>query len=85
MSEYHVACGMAGIYAGTLKSNGNEWKNKTLVTDEALEAVRDWLYSEFIKDEKTSGGYSWTRKDGREVSLIIKVDKAKQQVQKEDE
>lgn len=74
MSEYHVGCGIAGIYAGTLKPNGKEWQNKTLVTDEALEAVRDWLYSEFVKDGKNSGGYTWTRKDGREVSLIIKLE-----------
>ena len=74
MSEYHVGCGLAGIYAGTLKSNNREWRNKTLVTDEALEAVRDWLYGEFIRDGKNSGGYTWTRKDGREVSLIIKVE-----------
>ena len=24
MPEYHVGCGLAGIYAGTLKKNGNE-------------------------------------------------------------
>ena len=38
MAEYHVGCGLAGIYAGTLKNN-NEWKNKSDVTDEALCAV----------------------------------------------
>ena len=43
MSEYHVSCGMFGIYAGTVKKNGTEWKDKTRVTDEAIEAVRDWL------------------------------------------
>lgn len=46
MSEYHVSCGMFGIYAGTVKKNGTEWKDKTRVTDEAIEAVRDWLLSE---------------------------------------
>ena len=42
MAEYHVGCGLAGIYAGTLKNN-NEWKNKSDVTDEALCAVAQYL------------------------------------------
>ena len=33
MSEYHVSCGMFGIYAGTVKKNGTEWKDKTRVTE----------------------------------------------------
>lgn len=39
MTEYHVKCGLAGIYAGTLKHNGEEWLQKSEVTKEALEAV----------------------------------------------
>ena len=46
MDEYHVSCGLAGIYAGTIKENGKEWLNKTCVTEEAIEAVRDWLMLE---------------------------------------
>lgn len=33
MAEYHVGCGAFGIYAGTLKQNGIEWRNKSDVTD----------------------------------------------------
>ena len=51
MAEYHVGCGMFGIYAGTVKANGKEWKDKTCITDEAVEAVRDWLVSK-AEEEK---------------------------------
>lgn len=43
MAEYHVGCGLAGIYAGTLKSNGEEWRTKSEVTHEALCAVAQHL------------------------------------------
>lgn len=43
MAEYHVGCGLFGIYAGILKSNGKEWKDKTDVTTEAVSAVADYL------------------------------------------
>ncbi len=45
MSEYHVGCGFAGIYAGTLKKSGVEWRNKSNVTYEALCAVAQHLLS----------------------------------------
>ena len=43
MAEYHVGCGLAGIYAGTLKKNGYEWLNKSNVTREALSASAQYL------------------------------------------
>lgn len=43
MAEYHVGCGMANIYAGTLNKKGNMWINKTPVTDEAISAVAQYL------------------------------------------
>lgn len=43
MAEYHVGCGIAGIYAGTLKPNGDRWRNKSDVTHEALCAVAQYL------------------------------------------
>ena len=43
MAEYHVGCGIPGIYAGTLKSNGYVWRNKSDVTHEALCAVAQHL------------------------------------------
>lgn len=43
MAEYHVGCGAFGIYAGTLKPNGEEWRNRSDVTDEALSATAQYL------------------------------------------
>ena len=43
MSDYHVGCGIAGIYAGTVKKNGYEWLNKNDVTSEALSSVAQYL------------------------------------------
>jgi hypothetical protein len=74
MSEYHVSCGMFGIYAGTVKKNGTEWKDKTRVTDEAIEAVRDWLLSGTQFNNKTSNGYSWTTKEGNTVTLKVSIE-----------
>jgi len=44
MKKYHVGCGIAGIYAGTFKQEG-EWKEKSEVTDEAVAAVAQYLLS----------------------------------------
>lgn len=43
MAEYHVNCGIAAIYAGIIKPNGYEWKNKSDVTQEALNACSQYL------------------------------------------
>ena len=43
MAEYHVGCGVGAIYAGTLKPNGTEWRNKSAVTDEAISAAAQYL------------------------------------------
>jgi len=42
-TEYHVGCGMFRIYAGTLNKDKTMWRNKTDVTDEACEAVAQFL------------------------------------------
>ena len=73
MAEYHVGCGAFGIYAGTLKKNGKEWQNKTECTDEALCAVRDWLYGEAEQHHRSVWGYEWKRKDGKVVELLVKI------------
>lgn len=75
MAEYHVGCGIAGIYAGVLKSK-EEWTDKTECTDEAIVAVRDYMTDEClggINGNKTTGGYQWKLKDGRTVQLIVKI------------
>ena len=43
MTEYHVGCGIFGIYAGTLNKDKTMWRNKTDVTDEACKAVAQYL------------------------------------------
>lgn len=43
MADYHVGCGIVGIYAGLLKKNGCEWRAKSEVTHEALCAVAQYL------------------------------------------
>lgn len=80
MPDYHVSAGVFGeIYAGTLmpKKDGKPqmWRNKSVVTDEAIVAVRDYMASECLdeKNGKTQGGYEWKRKDGKKVLLLVKV------------
>ena len=48
MAEYHVGCGLFEIYAGTLNKSGDNWKNKSVVTDEAVSATALFLLE---KDE----------------------------------
>jgi hypothetical protein len=42
MAEYHVGCGITGIFAGTLNKKGNMWLHKSDVTDEAFNAVAQY-------------------------------------------
>ena len=78
MAEYHVGCGTFGIYAGTLNArNKNMWKNKSECTDEAINAVRDYMVIELLGGfdcgKSVSSGYEWTLKDGRVVELRITI------------
>ena len=78
MAEYHIGCGAFGIYAGTLNSrNKSLWQNKTECTDEAINAVRDYMVQEclggFDCRKGNSGGYQWTLKDGRVVELRVTI------------
>ena len=41
--KYSVGNGIFRIYAGILKKNGTEWKDKTDVTEEAMGAVAQYL------------------------------------------
>ena len=45
MAEYHVGCGVAGIYAGRLNKYKDMWVSKSLVTDEVLGCAFDYLYT----------------------------------------
>lgn len=77
MAEYHVSAGLFGIYAGRINKKGDKWLEKSEVTDEALCAVRDYLYDQAITEGKTVYGYEWDRKDGKIVELIVKIREGK--------
>ena len=72
MAEYHVGCGITGIFAGTLNKKGDKWLNKSEVTDEAIGAVVDWLYME--RNGKKRHGYEWDMTNGSKVRLVLEVD-----------
>ena len=69
MAEYHVKCGADGIYAGTMKKNG-EWKNSSNVTDEAIAAVRDWMLMN-KPAENDQFGYGWEKVAGGAIVLVV--------------
>ena len=77
MAEYHVGCGVFGIYAGTLNKTKSMWVNKSEVTDECLVAVRDYMVMELLGGGGCSkghtGGYEWDLKDGRTVELRVTI------------
>ena len=78
MAEYHVGCGCFGIYAGTLNSrNKNLWQNKSEVTDEAINAVRDYMILELLGGmdctKAKTAAYEWTGGKGTiELRITIK-------------
>lgn len=83
MAEYHIGCGITAIFAGTLNKNKTQWINKTACTDEAIEAVRDYIVQNELgglNSEKQSAGYAWTLKDGRTLELIVRVYNEKREV-----
>ena len=45
MAEYHVGCGLFGIYAGTLNKKGDMWINKSDVTEEVLDSAFQYLFT----------------------------------------
>ena len=78
MAEYHVGCGAFAIYAGTLNGrNKNLWRSKTECTDEAINAVRDYMVQELLGGfdcgKATTSGYEWALKDGRVVELRVTI------------
>ena len=72
-NKYHVGCGIAGIYAGTLAPDNESWKDKSEVTDEALEAVRDYIVMNLKSSGEKTGGYSWKLKNGGNVELRVTI------------
>lgn len=68
MAEYHVGCGVFGIYAGTLNKKGDMWLRKSEVTHEALDAVAEHLV---VHNEAMTFTYKGER-------YILKVEKLKE-------
>ena len=74
MSNYHVGCGIAAIYAGTCTKPG-VWKNKSPVTDEALRAVAEYMIGQ-IKPGDEAFEITWTNKEtGKKIVLTCHVEK----------
>lgn len=75
MADYHVGTGeiTGEIYAGVLSKDSKTWRNRSIVTDEAICAVRDHLINQMEQNKQEWFGYEWTRKDGRKVVLSLSV------------
>lgn len=76
MPEYHVGCGIAGIYAGVLK-DVDEWEDKTECTREAIKAVRDYMIDSLLGGMDCPNGnvgtYKWELGNGKFIRLRIEV------------
>ena len=74
------------IYAGTTNDDKTEWVDKSDVTKEAIEAVRDYavqkLVDKYYADSKgnpdcvhpSTMSFQWNRKDGAVVTLSVHVE-----------
>ena len=57
MAEYHVGCGVFGIYAGVLR-NETTWKDKSEVTSEVLGASAQYM---LVNEKEFRFGYKGKR------------------------
>ena len=76
LAEYHVGCGQISgeIFAGTLSKDGSRWLNRSVVTDEAINAVRDRFMEMAGRDMQNTYGLRRTRKDGGKATLMLKIE-----------
>lgn len=72
MAEYHVGCGFAGIYAGTLNKKKDMWLHKSNVTNEAIDAVIKHMYFK-IPDGERAFAYAVRLRDGKYARLLLEV------------
>jgi hypothetical protein len=70
MAEYHVGNGLFGIYAGVFKKPG-EWKDKTEVTNETINAVVQYFKDKLDSDGKDQCRIKYAFTDGSVVELSI--------------
>lgn len=73
MPEYHVGCGLCGIYASTLKKNGEEWLHKSNVTNEAIKAVIGHMYWKAMDDEENGFAYAVKLVNGKYARLKLEI------------
>lgn len=75
MAVYHVGAGeiTGEIYAGVLAKDLKSWRNKAIVTDEAICAVRDHLINQANQNKQDWFDYEWSRKDGKKVVLSVVI------------
>ena len=72
MANYHVGCGITGIFAGTLNKQGNKWVNKSDVTNEAISAA-----AQFLLDHDESMEFNYKGKRYRLAVTEIKAGREK--------
>lgn len=78
MAEYHVGCGLAAIYAGTLnpktKDGYQTWRNKSDVTEEAINAVAQYFKQKLdFKKNGTEIARRYTFNDGTIAELKLSI------------
>ena len=78
MAEYHVGCGLVGIYAGTLNKKKDMWLNKSDVTKEAICSVIQYLY-EHIPDEDNGIANIYTFRNGDKVRVSVEKVRRKEE------
>lgn len=74
--KYHVSAGLFGIYAGIISKDGKHWKDKSDVTDEAIESVRDYMVDKALDAGEASHGWEWTMTNGDKVELRLTIKEA---------
>lgn len=81
MAEYHVACGMAGVYAGTLNKQRTEWRDKSDVTEEARQAVIQYEKIRLESQGSLGETAKYTFENGDVLTVTYKLKKAKKAVE----
>lgn len=73
--DYHVRCGLKGIYAGKLTTNEDGfqvWTDRSEVTEEAICAVATYMYGNLEKTG-TSTSYTFNLSDGTQMKIHAEV------------
>ena len=84
MAEYHVGCGMFGnVYAGTMmpprKDGFQMWRNKSEVTNEAIEAVMGHFIMEIERDDKNKTQKAWEVRGNKTLKVTFELVPNKEQ------